>query len=292
MDEPNPGGTKLRDQWVDSHHHLWHYSKSEYPWMTERMQALRRDFNIDDLAAASEGFGLVGTVAVQARQSVEETEWLLELATISPLVKGVVGWAPLLDANLRHWLDRWQGRKELKGIRHLLHDEQDEHYMLRADFNAGIRLLRQYQLTYDLLIFERHLPQTIRFVDQHPDQTFVLDHIGKPRIREGGLEPWKTNILHLAERPNVCCKLSGMVTEADWSMWSLDQLRPYFEHVLAAFGPSRLMFGSDWPVLTLAADYAKWLKTVEAWLSTLSEPEAGAIRYGNAIRVYQLQIGT
>jgi len=118
----------------------------------------------------------------------------------------------------------------------------------------------------------------------------VLDHIAKPRIREGGLEPWKTNILHLAERPNVYCKLSGMVTEADWLMWSLNQLRPYFEHVLAAFGPSSLMFGSDWPVLTLAADYAKWLKTVEEWLGALSGPEACAIRYGNAIRVYQLQI--
>ncbi len=288
MDEPTPERTAIRDRWVDSHHHLWRYSKNEYPWMTEQMQVLRRDFDINDLAAAAEGRALVGTVAVQARQSVDETEWLLEQATTSPLVKGVVGWAPLVEANLRHWLDRWQQRREFKGVRHVLHDEEDDYYMLRADFNAGIRLLRQYQLTYDLLIFERHLPQTIQFVDQHPDQTFVLDHIAKPRIRDGVLEPWKTNLLHLAERPNVYGKLSGIVTEADWLTWSADQLKPYFEQVLAAFGPSRLMFGSDWPVLTVATSYSRWMGTVDKWLSELSASEAGAIRHDTAVDVYRL----
>lgn len=260
--------------------------------MTETMQVLRRTFSVGDLIAAAKDCELVGTVAVQARQRVEETEWLLALAANSLLIKGVIGWVPLVDANVTHWLDKWRGMKKLKGVRHVLHDEEDEFYMLRADFNAGIRSLRHYQLTYDLLIFERHLPQTIQFVDRHPDQTFVLDHIAKPRIREGALEPWKSNLLHLAEHPNVYCKLSGMITEADWSKWSPGQLEPYFDHVLSAFGPSRLMFGSDWPVLTVASSYTRWLQTVEKWLSKLSDSEASAIRYGNAIRVYQLQIET
>lgn len=291
MDEPKPEAESSRHRWIDSHHHLWRYAQSEYPWMTEQMQKLKRDFSIDDLIASADRWALAGTVAVQARQSVEETEWLLELAANSSMIKGVVGWAPLVDADLGRWLDRWQGKK-LKGVRHVLHDEVDENYILRPDFNAGIRHLRQYQLAYDLLIFERHLPQTIRFVDQHPDQAFALDHIAKPRIGEGVLEPWASNILRLAERPNVYCKLSGMVTEADWSTWSPDQLRPCFEHVLAAFGPSRLMFGSDWPVLTLAASYTRWLETVEAWLRGLSESEASTIRYGNAVRFYQLRMET
>lgn len=290
MAEPNQKVSERGRSWIDSHHHLWRYAESEYPWMNEQMMMLRRDFSIDDLIGSVHGQELVGTVAVQARQSVKETEWLLDLAANSQMIKGVIGWAPLTDENVEHWLDRWKEVEKLKGIRHVLHDEADEHYMLRSDFNAGIGLLKRHQLLYDLLIFERHLPQTIQFVDRHPNQIFVLDHIAKPQIRDGTLEPWKSNIRDLAKRRNVYCKLSGMVTEATWSTWSSEQLRPYFEHVLEAFGPSRLMFGSDWPVVTVAASYGRWIETVEEWLGGLSTSEASAIRRDTAVRVYKLNI--
>lgn len=280
--------TMRAKMWIDSHHHLWRYSRSEYPWITEQMTGLKRDFSIQDLVDSVCDRQLVGTIAVQARQSVQETEWLLDQAAHFRLIKGVVGWAPLVDANVAQWLERWHDAKELKGLRHVLHDEQDDYYLLRSDFNKGVGLLQHYQLVYDLLIFERHLPQTIQFVDRHPNQTFVLDHIAKPRIRENTLEPWKSNIRLLAERQNVYCKLSGMVTEATWSTWDPEQLRPYFEHVLDVFGPSRIMFGSDWPVLTLAASYDRWMETVEKWLGRLSDSEAGAIRRDTVVRVYEL----
>jgi L-fuconolactonase len=256
--------------------------------MSAQMQVLQRDFSIHDLAIEANAVGVVGTVAVQARQSVEETEWLLSLAKNLPLVKGVVGWAPLIDANVTAWLDQWRNNSLLKGVRHVLHDEADDEYMLRPDFNAGIRALDSYGLCYDLLIFERHLPQTISFVDRHPNQIFILDHIAKPRIGEGIFEPWKTNIALLAERPHVYCKLSGMATEAAWNNWSSEQLKPYFDHVLEVFEPSRIMFGSDWPVLNLAGSYVAWVQIVDQWLSELSETEANAIRRDTAIRVYRL----
>lgn len=258
--------------------------------MSEGTMELKRDFSTEDLIESIGGAELIGTVAVQARQSVQETQWLLDQAAQSQVIKGVVGWAPLVDANLSQWLERWHGVKELKGLRHVLPDEEDDHYMLRNDFNDGIRLLRHKQLIYDLLIFERHLPQTIQFVDKHPNQTFVLDHIAKPRIREHVREPWMSNIRLLAERQNVYCKLSGMVTEAAWSTWSREHLRPYVEHVLEIFGPSRLMFGSDWPVVTLASSYGRWMNTVEEWLGQLTESEARAIRYDTASQVYGLNL--
>ena len=286
MDEPK--SQRPKPEWIDAHHHLWHYSEVEYPWMSVQMQALRRDFSVHDLAAEAKAFGVTGTIAVQARQSVEESEWLLAVAQSSPLVKGVVGWAPLIDRNVTEWLDKWKSNPLLKGVRHVLHDEADDEYMLRPDFNAGIRALMSYGLRYDLLIFERHLPQTISFVDQHPNQVFVLDHIAKPRIREGVLEPWRTNISRLAERPHIFCKLSGMATEANWDDWNSDTLKPYFDYVLEAFGPSRIMFGSDWPVLNLAGSYPAWVEIVDQWLSNLSKTEANAIRRDTAIRAYGL----
>jgi len=290
MVEPKNSHNTSAKPWIDSHHHLWRYVPSEYPWMSEEMTGLKRDFYIQDLVNSLGGRELVGTVAVQARQSVQETEWLIEQAAQSQLIKGVVGWAPLVDANVGEWLERWQGAKALKGLRHVLHDEEDDHYMLRNDFNDGIRLLRQNQLTYDLLIFERHLPQTVQFVDKHPNQVFVLDHIAKPRIKEDRLEPWKSNLQLLAQRQNVYCKLSGMVTEAAWSTWSNKQLWPYVEHVIDIFGPSRLMFGSDWPVVTVASSYGRWMDTVEEWLGQLTESEASAIRHDTAAQVYRLSV--
>lgn len=256
--------------------------------MTQEMECLRQDYTVNDLTRAMMGANVVGTVAVQARQTMEETEWLLLQAQQSKLIWGVVGWVPLIDARVESWLAQWKLESLLRGVRHVLHDERDEFYILRLDFNAGIACLKRYGLVYDVLIFERHLPQTVELVDRHPHQVFIIDHIAKPKIRERALEPWRSNLRLLAERPNVYCKVSGMCTEANWSNWTALDLEPYFDLVLDAFGASRLMFGSDWPVLTLASGYLKWLGVVAEWLDRLSDAEAQAIRHDNAVRIYGL----
>lgn len=274
--------------WIDAHHHLWQYNARDYGWMSDEMQPLRHDFLAPELESVLDGSGVSGSVVVQARQSVEETEWLLQLAGQCSLIRGVVGWVPLTDDGIGECLDRLCENRRLRGVRHVLHDEPDDDYMLREDFNRGVDKLASRGLSYDILVFERHLPQTIEFVDLHPNQIFVLDHIAKPRIREGILSPWRENIRKLARRPNVCCKLSGMVTEANWAEWKQGELTPYFDTVLAAFGPSRLMFGSDWPVVTLAASYQRWMSTVRQLLSGLSSDEQEMIGSGTATAAYRL----
>jgi L-fuconolactonase len=246
--------------WIDSHHHLWQYNAAEYPWMSARMQSLQRDFSVQELSDLALSMGVHGTIAVQARQSIQETEYLLDLADTSSLLRGVVGWMPLVDPLVELHLERFSQRAKLKGVRHVLHDELDPFYMLRSDFNRGISKLEAYGLRYDLLIFSRHLPQTLKFVDMHPNLIFIVDHIAKPEIASGEIATWRRGIQLLSEREHVFCKLSGMVTEADWGKWTRDELQPYFETVFSAFGPSRLMFGSDWPVLNVASTYGGWIQ--------------------------------
>jgi len=274
---------------IDAHHHLWHYSEPDYPWISQGMTELRRDFLIPELQAVMRGAGVDGTLAVQARQTLEETEWLLGLAERHTELLGVVGWVPLIDSDVENTLDRFASNPKLRAVRHVLHDEADDFYMLRDDFNHGISLLRGYGLAYDILIFERHLPQTLQFVDRHPEQVFIVDHIAKPKIKEGVLSPWNGNIAELARRQNIYCKISGMATEADWNRWAPEQLRPYFDTVIAAFGPKRLMFGSDWPVLTLAGTYRRWVDTFLSFISELSLKEQQDICRETAIRAYNLQ---
>jgi L-fuconolactonase len=257
--------------------------------MTGEMQSLRRDFLSPDLLSVFRESGVDGSVAVQARQSLAETDWLLQIAGSDPVIRGVVGWVPLVDSDIDEHLDRLSHSPALKGVRHVLHDEPDDFYMLRDDFNRGIDRLHRCELTYDILIFEHHLPQAIRFVDRHPNQVFIVDHIAKPRIREQVLSPWRENIQELAKRHNVYCKLSGMVTEADWSCWQQDHLVQYYETVLSAFGPNRLMFGSDWPVLTLASGYKRWIDTVRSLIAGLSRDEQESISSGSAIAAYHLR---
>ena len=245
---------------IDSHHHFWKYDPVQYDWIGPEMGLLRRDFLPPDLEKELAASGIGGVVSVQARQKVEETAWLLDLAGENELIKGVVGWVPLVSPTVEADLERFAAHQKFKGVRHVLQGESDDRYMLREDFNAGIRAVGARGLVYDILIFERQLPQAIELVDRHPSQTFVLDHVAKPRIKENVFEPWNRNIRELARRPNVFCKLSGMVTEADWIGWSEDQLRPYVHAVLEAFGPRRLMFGSDWPVCLVASSYAGWME--------------------------------
>jgi L-fuconolactonase len=278
----------MPDGYIDAHHHLWKYSEAKYPWMLDGMESIRRDFLIPELQAAIRNAGIDGTVAVQARQTVEETEWLLDLAGGSDLIRGVVGWVPLADANVVTHLETLSAEAKLKGVRHVLHDEADDFYMLRDDFNRGVSLLRDFGLQYDILIFERHLSQTIQFVDRHPNQRFVLDHIAKPRIKDHVQSSWEFLVAELARRENVWCKLSGMVTEADWTNWTESDLRPYFDTVLAAFGAERLMFGSDWPVILVACGYKRWADLVLSWISQLSASEQLSIMGGTARRAYSL----
>jgi L-fuconolactonase len=274
---------------IDAHQHFWRYQPEEYSWMTgEDMEPIRRDFLPEDLEREMRAAGFGGAVSVQARQSLRETNWLLELAKHHAFLRGVVGWAPLTDPLVAAVLEQFAGRTKLKGLRHLLQDEPDDGYMLRSDFNAGISLLEHYHLAYDILIFERHLPQTMRFVDRHPNQVFVLDHTAKPRIREQSLSPWRENIAELARRENVYCKISGMATEADWRGWRPEDLQPYFDTVLEAFGPERLMFGSDWPVLLVAGTYRGWHDTVSGMISGLSAAEQDRIMGGTATEAYRL----
>lgn len=274
---------------IDAHHHLWKYSRDSYPWMSDVMDLLRRDFGSEDLVSVLRQSNVQGSVAVQARQCIEETEWLLELACRNPYIRGVVGWVPLTEPDVARDLEKFAFNPRLRGVRHVVHDEPDDNYILREDFNRGVGLLAGLGISYDILVFERHLPQAIQFVDRHPHQIFILDHIGKPRIKDRILSPWRESIKKLAKRGNVCCKLSGMVTGADWHTWNENDLRPYFDVVLEAFGSDRLMWGSDWPVLLLASSYAHWVEVSLRMISELSPSEQDSILGVTAAKVYGLQ---
>jgi L-fuconolactonase len=273
---------------IDAHHHFWRYDPAEYGWIDGSMRELRRDFLPADLGPEISQLGIDGVVSVQARQTIEETRWLLQLAEQYDFIQGVVGWLPLADRNVREHLDALADQPALKAVRHVIQDEPNDDFMLGTEFNAGVAALADYQLAYDILIFERHLPQTIEFVDRHPQQVFVVDHLAKPQARRGAIEPWRANLRALAERENVYCKLSGLVTEADHLTWTEPQLLPYLETALAAFGPRRLMFGSDWPVSRLACTYRAWYDIVERFASQLSAAEQARVFGGTAVEVYRL----
>lgn len=273
---------------IDSHHHYWQYNPVEYDWIDDSMKVIRTDFLPENLEQTIREAGIDGVISVHARQSVEETDWLIGMAHQNKFMKGVVGWLPLIQDNIETHLEKYSGENILKGLRHVVQGETDPEFILRSDFNRGISLLKKYKLSYDILIFERQLPNTIRFVDQHPDQVFVLDHIAKPLIGRNELSPWRENAQELAKRENVSCKISGMVTEADFTNWTPEQLLPYFDVILEAFGSDRLLFGSDWPVCLVATSYKNWADLVRKTISTFSETEQTKIMGENAVRIYKL----
>lgn len=272
---------------IDAHHHLWRFTELEYGWISSQMGVLRRDFLPDELAREMSSAGVDGTIVVQARQSLAETKWLLECAQRHPFIRGVVGWAPLVDKDLVGVLRELAGSPKLKGLRHVIQDEADG-FMLSREFDRGIATIAEAGLVYDILIQDRQLSEAAELVRRHPGQTFVLDHVAKPKIRLGQIEPWRGDLAALAEAGDVYCKISGLVTEADCSEWTLKGLKPYLDTALEAFGPHRLMAGSDWPVCLLASGYDRWWDVVREWSKDLSAAESEMILGGTAERVYRL----
>lgn len=278
---------------IDAHQHFWRYTPEEYGWIDEPMSAIRRDFLPDDLLSELASSGIAGTVAVQARQTIEETRWLLDLADRNEFIRGVVGWAPIAQNQFSESLENLLAHKKLKGLRHVIQGESDDHYILREDFNGGIRALRGTGLVFDILILERQLPYAIKFVDQHPNQLFVLDHLAKPLIAAGIMEPWAMWLRELGRRENVFCKVSGMVTEGNWMQrpagYADVALAPYLDVAVEAFTPQRLIAGSDWPVCLVGIDYGTWFRVLDGYFESFSRHERAAIFGGNASNIYQLE---
>lgn len=276
---------------IDSHQHYWHFNTADYGWMGEDMSVIKRDFLPADLLPELKSIDFDGSVAVQARQSLEETNWLLQLADEHPHIKGVVGWLDLQSEQAEEQIAAFAKHPKAVGVRHVIHDEEDIDFMLRPAFIRGVQLLEKYDMAYDILIFPKHLTNTIEFVKQFSEkQTFVVDHIAKPLIKDGIVSPWKEDIAALAKFPNVYCKVSGMVTEADWNTWTPENIRPYLDVVMEAFGPERILIGSDWPVCLVAGKYSEVMQVVIDYISTFTEKEQALMLGENAAKAYKIPL--
>jgi L-fuconolactonase len=278
---------------IDSHQHFWNYSVAEYPWISAGMERLACDHLPADLEAVARPVGVVGSVAVQARQSLAETRWLLSLANQHPFIRGVVGWVDLRSEHVADDLAILADDEKFVGVRHVVQDEPDPRFVLGEAFVRGVRALHRFGLTYDLLIYPHQLPVAIDLVGLLPEQPFVLDHLAKPRIKlppkAGEMADWRRDIETLARHDNVCCKLSGLVTEAAWRQWQPADFTPVLDIALAAFGPDRLMFGSDWPVCLLSSEYAEVVGIIDDFISTLTPAEQSLIWADTACRVYRIR---
>jgi L-fuconolactonase len=272
---------------VDSHQHFWRYSPQEYPWIQPDWP-IRRNFLPPDLAPELRACEIEGSVAVQARQTLDESRWLLELAAAAPAIKGVVGWVDLRAPSVEAQLEEFTAHPQFVGVRHVVQDEADDRFMLRPDFQRGIGQLRAFGLTYDLLIYPRQLPAAIELARAFPEQPFVLDHLAKPPVRDGVVSPWREQVRELAALPNVMCKVSGLVTEGRWQAWQADDFRPYLDTVFEAFGPGRLMFGSDWPVALLAASYRQVFTLILDYVARCGNGADAKVFGLNAARFYGL----
>ncbi len=278
-----------RGDMIDSHHHLWKYSPQDYPWIPEG-SALAQSYGLAELHDVTARSGVTGTVVVQARQCVEETRWLLDLAARSSVIRGVVGWLPLIEDTIVAQLDQWQHEEALKGLRHVLQEEPDE-YFARTDFHRGLAALAETHLRYDLLIFERQIPAAMAMIAHHPQLPIIIDHIAKPEIHNGRIsETWRAGMRELAQRDQVIgVKISGMATEVRDETLCIDTLRAYFNETLEIFGPQRVMVGSDWPVSLLRLEsYPQWIQMLRTFVSELSEAEQQMILSDNAVRCYGL----
>ena len=274
---------------IDSHQHFWKYNAAEYTWIDDSMAALKRDFLPDESAREMARVGFDACVAVQARQTLDETRWLLGLAAEHPSIAGVVGWVDLQADNVRDQLAALAGHQRLVGIRHIAQSEPDDRFLLRPQVVRGIGLLADFGLAFDILIYRRQLSAATELVGRLPSQRFVLDHLAKPDLRSGEIDEWERDIRRLAAQPNVFAKLSGLVTEASWARWTSDQIRPYLDVAFDAFGWNRLMIGSDWPVCTVSADYARTMNVVIDYVAARPDHERDAVLGGNARRFWNLR---
>lgn len=274
-------------QIIDTHQHFWKYNPVDHDWITDDMQVIRKDFLPHDLASELQGNYVDACIAVQANQTEKETEWLLQLANENDFIRAVVGWVDLRSEAIEERLQYYSNFKKLKGFRHVLQGEEPS-FMLQEDFLNGISKLQRFGFTYDLLIFPHHLEAALQLVEQFPLQPFVIDHLAKPLIKEGKIDEWKNKLEKISQRPNVFCKLSGMVTEANWTNWTADDLRPYIDAVVKSFGIDRILFGSDWPVCLVASSYSKWLNIVKEYFASYSVEEQEKVFNKNAIRFYNL----
>jgi len=272
---------------IDAHQHFWKFDPVRDSWIDETMLAIRRDFLPEDLLPVLQENQFSGCVAVQASQSEDETNFLVNLSAKNDFIKGVVGWVDLRGVTIEERLNHFSGHKKIKGFRHVVQGESDD-FMLRKDFQNGIGALKQFNFTYDILIFHRQLPAAISLANQFPDQPFVIDHIAKPDIKSGDISSWKKGIEEIAKAENTWCKISGMVTEANWKTWKTNDLKPYLDVIFENFSTDKLMFGSDWPVCNVASDYTEVVKTLEDYIAQLSSKDQNKIWYENAISFYNL----
>lgn len=273
---------------IDAHQHFWKYDPVEYDWIDDSMSLLKKDFLPEHLTAELSNCGFDGCIAVQARQTEEESRFLLDLARQNKFIKGVVGWVDLRNKKVHERLEILSKNKLLKGIRHIVQSEPDD-FMLKKDFQNGISVLKQFNLTYDILIYPRQLISAIELVNHFPDQHFVIDHIAKPSIKEQKIESWKSGIMELALAPNVFCKISGLVTEADRKYWEPEDFTSYLDVIFDVFSIDHLMVGSDWPVCLLAAGYKQVMVIIEDYTRNFNKEDVAKVFGGNAIRFYDLE---
>ena len=273
---------------IDSHQHFWKYEPVKHSWIDDDMSVIRRNFSPSDLAKVYQENGIDGCVAVQADQTLEETDFLIDLASINNFIKGIVGWVDLRAENIENVLEKYSTDKIVKGFRHVVQGEADHNFLLRPNFSRGISLLEKHNFTYDILVFPHQLGSVLEFVKKFPYQKFVIDHIAKPYIKDGYFEGWATMMTAIGKHENVSCKMSGMATEADFNIWTPEQIHPYMDTVLEAFGSKRILFGSDWPVCLVAGNYSKIKKLTTDFISQLSKIEQNSIMGNNAIEFYNL----
>ncbi len=273
---------------IDAHQHFWKFDPVRDSWIDDSMAVIQRDFTPDDIQPLLSATGIDGCVSVQADQSADENTYLLAHAAKYDFIKGVVGWVDFEADDIRDRLHDYSRFKKLKGFRHVLQGEKQRDFMLRPAFRRGISALHAFGYTYDILIFPDQLKFVSAFVDEFPYQPFVIDHLAKPYIRDGKIDEWKKDILSLSRYSNVSCKVSGMVTEANWHNWTNKDFKPYLDVAVEAFGMNRLMYGSDWPVCLVAASYTKMMDIVKEYFSTFTQDEQNSFFGGNAIRFYNL----
>jgi len=274
---------------LDSHQHFWKYNAVRHSWITDQMSLLKRDFMPGNLDAELKANHIDATIAVQADQSEDETLFLLQLAENNPTIAGVVGWIDLRSRKAAKRMKFFAQFAKLRGFRHIAQDEPDDRFLVREDFLRGIDCLRQFSFTYDILIYPKQLLAALELVSRFPEQQFVIDHMAKPEIKSRNRSGWAALMQKIAAHPNVYCKLSGLVTEADWKTWKKEDFRPYLDVVFDSFGPNRLMFGSDWPVCLLAASYQQVLEILEEYFQYSATDERKRIFGGNATEFYQLK---